>query len=156
MRLQVNRETLTSNSTIGSLYVDDLFYCYTLEPPKREDKPCSIPEGSYELTIRLSPRFKRLMPHIESVPGFDGILIHWGNYPKDTDGCALVGYGRGVDVVWESKDAFNTLFNRLLAWAESNGGETDGVYKCGTITYLDPHPAPVACDLDGEVSGAGG
>lgn len=158
MKLQVRREILTALSSIGTLYLDGLFYSFTLEPPKRSQKPCSIPQGSYDLTIRFSKKFQRLMPHVENVPGFEAIEIHWGNYPKDTEGCTLVGFVKGPppDFIGQSKDAFGTLFNRLLAWAEANGGpDANGVYHCGTITYLNPY-RPESPDVDGSVSGCDG
>lgn len=134
MKLVVQRGESDSISTPGELFVDGQHFCYTLEPQK------PTPAGTYDLTIRQSPRFGRLMPHIENVPGYTGILVHWGNWAKDTEGCTLVGETEGEDFIGHSVDEFNKLF-RLLQ---------DGITAGGiTITYLDPISGNVA-------SGAGG
>lgn len=119
MKLIVKRFQKSAISTKGELWIDDQPYCYTLEPPVREDgeKPRAIPLGTYGVTIRTSPRFKRLMPHVEDVPGFEGILIHVGNYAHDTEGCLLVGENSlpgFPDFIGESRKVFDPLFRKLL------------------------------------------
>ncbi len=112
MNLLVKRTDKTGVSTIGELLIDGEHFCFTLEPPQ------PIPLGAYPLTIRHSPRFQRDMPHVENVPGHEGILIHWGNWAKDTEGCLLVGITKGVinNFIGESKKAFEALFMRLSAY----------------------------------------
>jgi hypothetical protein len=65
------------------------------------------------LRIDYSNRFKREMPHLLNVPGFDGIRIHTGNTAKDTSGCILVGRIRKPDRIEESKLAYESLMNKL-------------------------------------------
>ena len=36
----------------------------------------AIPEGSYRVLITKSPRFKKWLPYVQGVPGFEGIRIH--------------------------------------------------------------------------------
>lgn len=126
MNLTVQRRALTASSTAGELYLDGKFQCYTLEPPARDNKPHSIPAGTYDLSFRWSPKFQQIMPHVENVPGFEEIEIHWGNYPSDTDGCLIVGQTSSPNFVGLSKAAFAKLFTPAIT---------------GTITYLDP-PSP--------------
>lgn len=121
---------------MGQLLLDDAHECYTLEPPN------PIPEGTYDLTVRWSPRFNRLMPHVENVPGHAGILIHWGNFPRDTEDCLLVGSILANNFVGHSVEEFNRLFQKIVD-ALASGPQV--------ITYLDPakfYPA----DVDGEIS----
>lgn len=54
------------------------------------------------------------------VPGFDGILIHIGNYPEDTDGCILVGRNTVVGAVMQSTETFKKLYS-LLKYASDSG-----------------------------------
>jgi hypothetical protein len=135
MSFVVKREKQDTVSTQGQLLVDGVHYCYTLEPAY------PIPAGTYNLTICFSPRFARLMPHVEDVPGHTGILLHWGNWSKDTEGCTLVGYMQGMDFVGHSVDAFNLLFLNI-----------NDMIKEGpqTITYVDVDPTQTAAN------GAGG
>jgi len=51
----------------------------------------AIPAGTYDITIRFSQRFQKLMIAVQDVPGFTGILIHSGNTDANTSGCILVG-----------------------------------------------------------------
>lgn len=41
-------------------------------------KTC-IPTGRYDLAMTYSVRFKRVMPQLLDVPGFEGIGVHVGN-----------------------------------------------------------------------------
>jgi hypothetical protein len=115
MKLFVNRTTKTRNSVVGELLIGGQHFSYTLEPAEASEtiKPRAIPMGTYDVTLRHSSRFGRDMPHVENVPGFEGVLIHWGNYPKDTEACLLVGYERMPDFVGQSRSAFDALFLKL-------------------------------------------
>lgn len=130
IEITVRRKWYTNESTIGEMYIDGVFFCYTLEDYCRdlnrdgkltgpaEQKVYGItciPAGRYPLTIDLSTRFKRLMPHINNVTGFSGIRIHNGNTSKDTDGCVLLGNTRLTNFVGHSVDTFDKFFVRLKA-----------------------------------------
>ena len=131
MKLLVTRKTFTALSTIGDLSVDGAFFGYTLEPPKRSEKPCCIPLGTYDVTIRYSSKHSRLIPHVENVPGFSEIEIHIGNFPRDTEGCLLIGNVASSvpDQILGSKVAFDCLF-RLLTEAKEKE-------EAITITYTE-------------------
>jgi hypothetical protein len=117
VKLEVRRFEYGTNYTVGKLYIDGIYECYTLEreafPHTR--KP-AIPKGSYSLVIDDSTRFQRPMPHILDVPGYEGIRIHSGNTDADTEGCILVGTTwAGVDFIGNSKVAFAALFSKMQA-----------------------------------------
>jgi hypothetical protein len=116
MNLVLKRLHKTENSTVGELTVDGLFQCYTLEDIEREVKVKSetaIPKGTYKVIINRSNRFKRLLPLLIDVPGFEGIRIHSGNSNHDTEGCILVGETRSEDFIGKSRKAFNALFEKM-------------------------------------------
>ena len=98
---------------MGELLLEGEFFCYTLEPPVRDIKPCAIPAGIYQITLEMSPRFNMVTPHVQNVPGFTEIEIHPGNYPQDTHGCLLVGKTHLTDYVGQSRDAFHDLMAKL-------------------------------------------
>lgn len=129
MKLLVNRNKFTGLSTEGTLLVDGQFSGFTLEPPNRDIKPCAIPPGTYDVTIRWSEKHKRLIPHVENVPGFEDIEIHIGNWPKDTLGCLLIGQKEGPDFIEGSKLEFDELFRRMTE-AKAMGDPI-------TITYTE-------------------
>lgn len=56
----------------------------------------AIPCGRFRVIIDHSDHFNKDLPHVLGVPGFDGIRIHPGNTPLDTEGCLLVGYSASI------------------------------------------------------------
>ena len=118
MELKIIRKEFTESSTIGDFIIDNEFFCYSLEDTVREEGVkisglTAIPEGRYRVIVDRSTRFRRAMPHILNVPNFEGIRIHNGNYPKDTEGCPLLGFTKSKDFVGDSRNAFNQFFDKL-------------------------------------------
>lgn len=121
MLIEIIRGKSSQNSTIGKLYVDGVFECFTLEDVVRAvkiPKITAIPIGTYKVIIDKSKRFNRLLPLILSVPNFDGVRMHPGNKAVDTEGCILVGTTTGVDWVGNSVKAFDKLFAKMTAAKE--------------------------------------
>jgi hypothetical protein len=130
MDLLVNRTTRTGNSTIGEFSVNGNFFSYCLEPTDRgltsdmdagqiaaikiPDKTC-IPTGSYAVTSYYSTKNGRNVPLLNNVPGYQYVEIHQGNFPKDTDGCLLLGVNQGVDYVGPSDNIVNEFYNQFFA-----------------------------------------
>jgi Family of unknown function (DUF5675) len=120
MNLTLVREPSSGESTFGVLFVDGVFQCFTLEDVVRPAKiagSTAIPAGRYTVRVTWSPRFKRMLPLVENVPGFEGIRFHAGNSAKDTDGCILPGTGRTADRVVGSRAAFDALLAKLTGEA---------------------------------------
>lgn len=118
LELRVVRKTFTGRSTIGELYIDEQFHCYTLEDVVREGQPkvygeTAIPKGRYEVTLTFSNRFKKTMPLLHHVPGFEGIRIHKGNTDADSLGCILVGKAKGPDRISNCAPAYDGLVAKL-------------------------------------------
>jgi hypothetical protein len=115
--LTIIRHTFTPLSTMGDLYLNGIREFFTLEPAK--DSGELVPVGTYKGELDWSPKFKTTTPHIRDVPGYDNfgprgpIELHWGNYPGNTEGCALVGLTQSQDFVGESRPALKNLVDKM-------------------------------------------
>lgn len=129
MEMLLIRDILLPSVTLGRLFVDNVFECYTLEDTDRRMEEFSqskikgstaIPLGAYRVIVDKSLRFGRDMPHVMNVPHFDGIRIHSGNTAEDTEGCIIVGTSRNpvARTISGSKDAYGILFPKLVACSE--------------------------------------
>jgi len=139
MQLTLQRLVLTDSSTCGQLMIDDSLECWTLELPVADGLPGSaIPAGTYPVFFKPSPKFESsndpwvkqyaaFMPHIEYIPNRSLIMIHWGNYPDNTEGCVLVGKVHQPNMVGQSREAFQELYEKFK---EAN---FEGI----TITVID-------------------
>ena len=141
LQVEIRREIYTGKSTVGRLFLNGEFECFTLEDCQRPQGgkvagATCIPAGSYSLVINRSLRFRRLLPQLLEVPGFEGIRIHPGNTDADTEGCILVGQTRSEDFVGSSRAAFQKLFRKLQA-ARAAGAEV-------RVTVIDARPAEPA------------
>lgn len=119
MKLALHRTWPSAACTIGQLFVDGVPECFTLEDVVRDGPKVfgqtAIPAGKYGVIVTHSPHFDRELPLLVNVPGFEGVRIHPGNVAADTNGCILVGTGRGVDMIAHSRDAFDVLFPKIVA-----------------------------------------
>jgi len=92
----VRRLSSESTQTLSRFYlyngVDEVFSCVVLEPPFKDNKKniSSICSGIYTAKLRWSEKYKWHY-HIQDVEGRELILIHFGNYYRDTRGCLLFG-----------------------------------------------------------------
>lgn len=116
MLLTLKRTYKGSKYTIGKLYINKEYFCDTLEDAIRKEKiyaETAIPFGKYEVTISYSPRFKKNLPLLLNVPGFEGVRIHSGNTKDDTEGCILVGFNKEKGKVLDSRVTFTRLMNKI-------------------------------------------
>lgn len=109
--------------TIGKLYLNDTYLCDTLEPPQYVNHPC-IDKGTYRIGYQYSNKFGRNMPFLLSVNGRVGIMIHSGNYPKDTQGCILVGRNLQKGSVSNSKKTFDNVNSIIQGVVNLTGSAT--------------------------------
>lgn len=147
MDLLIDRRWKKETYTISNLYVNGEFFCNTLEDTdrglssdmslddiknKKKYGETAIPTGRYRITLGIkSPKYSKVekykkiggyLPRLIDVPGYSGILIHIGNYPKDTNGCILVGKNTVKGAVMYSTKYFWELYYKLKE-AEDNGEE---------------------------------
>lgn len=136
--LILTRLRSTERATIGALFLGPLKLCDTLERGPGPNRPelDRIPAGRHKLRLRTEggyhARAKKLFPEIHRgmveiiVPGRTFILIHWGNYWRDTLGCILVGQGVGVDgdgepAVWSSQASYARIYPQIVDLADEGG-----------------------------------
>ena len=114
------RDTFTDKSTLGKLYFDGEFYGHTLELPWKdnEKRVSCIPKGVYEVKKRHTEesKYKYEHLHILDVENRELILMHVGNYPKNSKGCILLGNTRALNFVGESRKAFYKLLYDLTSF----------------------------------------
>ena len=134
MNIEVIRSMLNPTCCIGEMHIDDEFVCFTLEDivrPASEPKvwgQTAIPYGTYKVDVTYSPHFDRELPLLIDVPNFEGVRIHPGNTPADTEGCLLVGRNHTDVSVTESRIAFEGVFERIKA-AHDAGEDITIEYK---------------------------
>lgn len=146
MKIVVKRIAKKPEYTIGKLYIDDVYFCDTLEDTDRNLSQTdtlpeisakkvygktAIPSGTYKIDMNtISPRFSKQsfykdlcngkIPRLINVPGFSGVLIHIGNSPTDSNGCILVGKNKTVGKVIDSRNTFIRLYNKLITAYKNN------------------------------------
>ena len=147
MKILVKRTYKKTNYTIGNLYINDQWFCNTMEDVDKgltQSQPSSyiynvkrcgdvaIPAGTYNIDMdTVSPKYSKRekyksidgkLPRLEDVPGFEGILIHCGNTHEDSKGCILVGKNKLKGRVCKSTTTFFNLY-KILQDAKNKGEE---------------------------------
>ena len=128
MELRLERKYRNNNYCIDKLYINGKYFSDVLEDPDRgltdtmsleeikkikiKGNTC-IPYGTYNITITYSPRFKKNLPLLNNVKGFDGIRIHSGNKPQDTEGCLLPGFNKVKGQVIDSRVTTDKLITQI-------------------------------------------
>jgi len=128
MIVTLRRIAFKETYTIGKLYVDGNYFCDAVEDKDRglDDSmtvdeikkkkvygETAIPYGTYKVSITYSPKFKKNLPLVEGVKGFEGIRIHSGNTAKDSLGCIIVGKNKKVGMVLDSRATMEKLMKVL-------------------------------------------
>ena len=139
MKLTLKRTAKKPTYTIGKLYIDDVYFCDTIEDTDRGlyqgqdlelikkikiNSKTAIPRGTYKITLNVvSLKYskkkiyqdicKGRVPRLLNVPGYEGVLIHIGNTADDSSGCILVGENKQVGKVLNSTETFRKLYNKI-------------------------------------------
>jgi hypothetical protein len=107
----IDRFLPCSRSIVGRLYANGKYICYTLELAwlwNTNNISC-VPRGQYRGFIRHDKRDGWRI-QLSGIPGpRTGVQIHVGNYPRDIEGCVLVGTSYGPDYVSNSVAAYELL-----------------------------------------------
>lgn len=114
LNLKLERDVLTPEYTLGKLFLQGQFFCYTVEDAVRREKvygKTAIPAGIYKITLTMSNRFKKILPLLHDVPNYAGVRIHAGNTAADTEGCIIIGLNRTENGVASSRLAMDKLMS---------------------------------------------
>lgn len=134
MIITLRRIAMKDTYTIGKLYIDGVYFCDTVEDKDRglDDSmeestiksrkvygETAIPLGTYKVEITYSPKFRKNLPLLYNVKGFEGIRIHSGNTAKDSLGCIIVGKNKKVGMVLDSRSTMTKLMKILTNTKEN-------------------------------------
>lgn len=126
------------STTLGLLYINGEYYCYSLEDSFNAVKIAGetrIPAGEYSIDFKqaLTPltqtyrdRFDWFSYHLEiqSVPHFENVYIHSGGDHQDTKGCLLISDSLNASEAstffTNSKNTFKDLYKFLESQLQDN------------------------------------
>lgn len=141
MNIVLDRRYPKSTYSIGNISINGRWECNSLEDcdrgllqtmqpweirARKVYGETAIPKGKYRVLMDVvSPKYAAvawyktvcggMVPRLENVPGFDGVLIHTGNTALDTAGCILVGENRKKGQLVDSRACFKRLYEKMLA-----------------------------------------
>jgi len=134
MHLVLERFYHTDAFTLGMLRQDGAFLCFILENGPRDEKvhgETRIPAGPYRLELRKEGGFHQRyqarysdihkgMLKLRDVPNFRFILVHVGNWARDTKGCLLTGNSADMaGFVGSSGSAYRRIYPPIAAALEA-------------------------------------
>ena len=143
MKIKVQRTARKKDYTVGKVYIDDKYFCDSLEDTDRgatqvmpftsrggnkgywstgdggiiEKIPgkTAIPTGLYKVCSYWWPKFGCYVPMLLRVGGFIGILMHNGMTADHSEGCILLGKNNLVGRLDGSRLYMDALAARVLA-----------------------------------------
>ena len=125
-------------TTLGLLFTDDTFFCYTLEDTFNEVKihgKTRIPAGKYKLnfnmnetplTLKYRQKYTWFSFHLEvkNVKDFKSVYIHSGGTHEHTEGCILISTGLNVTdttkFLNQSRQTFRDFYLKISSKLKSN------------------------------------
>ena len=118
MKILLKRVAIQATYTQGYLFVDNQYFCDTLEArvfvPERDRlnaKNVALPCGRYRISMHYSNRYKRAVPFILQDNG--GISnFHYGSKPRDAKGI-IVGKNATVGWIMDSEAYLQRLQSRI-------------------------------------------
>jgi hypothetical protein len=141
MELKLDRKWKKEDYTVGRLFIDDEFFCNTMEDAdrgldqdmqdfmirsKKIPNRTAVPTGRYKVLMNtVSSKFsqkpfymqvcKGKLPRLDNVKGYEGILIHCGTTHQHSAGCILVGKNTIKGKLTDSQETFKNLYAQMKA-----------------------------------------
>lgn len=141
MNVKVERFIFNEKYTMSRIYVNDVFFCFGIEPYdahikktddvktilslKNQYGKIAVAEGTYQLIYSFSNKYKKMLPLVCDTPGMSGVRIHSGNSEQDTRSCLCPGKFYKYGYVTESR---KTVAEFLKIWESE-------AYANSTIEY---------------------
>lgn len=143
LEIRLKRIDKQQSFTMGRISIDGVDICDSIEDKDRglsdlmterqihERKVygrTAIPTGRYKVILAQSFKFSSrewarefggLIPRLENVKGFDGILIHPLNTAEESLGCIGPGFAEKPGRVGRSRDAYRQIMAHLIPAHES-------------------------------------
>lgn len=146
MKICIERIETDEKQTLGKLYLYSsngalLFHCLTMELPWRgnQKRISCIPAGKYPTFLHQSPKFGPSL-WVKNVDNRSEILIHKGNYNRDTLGCILPG-AQFLDIDGDgSKDVTNSkkTVKKLIEAITENISENEPIFTQVEWVKINP------------------
>lgn len=160
MKLHLDRAEADGFATRSTLLIDGGAAGFILEPagPHGESDRRRVPAGTYDLELKPfdpadpthpSSRFDAEaikimqaagathfgMIRLRAVPGRSEVLLHWGNWWRDSEACLLTGRSRmlwkdGTLAVGQSRKAYQIIYPRVAAAIRAVGATIEIADAC--------------------------
>ncbi len=142
--IKIKRVARKETYTIGRIYCDGKRKCDSIEDRDRglDDSmsveeilkikvhgETAIPTGTYPILMGDSPKFRNrawfkkygMVPRVQNVKGYLGVLIHPMNTAEDSEGCIGPGENKVVGKVIHSTKAYYRLMDEFFMPAYKAG-----------------------------------
>lgn len=140
MRLELVRfSSCQEQGTFGRLYLNGVFFGYTVEQPWNDNKPfvSCIPNGVYQLVAYRSDKYGDTFKFVNHDLGVFAsknernttnqrysCMFHWGSFKEDTKGCIAPGEALGAfEDRWMVKSSFKTYKRLCRKFSEDSPTE---------------------------------
>lgn len=131
-KVKINRFQVTNNYSLGHCYIVhpsglvEYVGC-TLERGWRnnENNVSCVPEGTYDLKLEYSPKFKKDLWELYGVPNRAECKFHAANYWKQLNGCIALGNkhkdidGDGDPDITSSNDVLKIFHDMMSGQSQS-------------------------------------
>lgn len=119
LKIDLYRVWQKDKNTIAAAYFNGILLVYVLELPVISGgKGEGINPGIYPVKITYSPKFSRLMPLVQNVPGRSGIRWHPGQDWKSTIGCLIPGFEFSETKIKASNIAYESVYT-VMEYAQN-------------------------------------
>jgi hypothetical protein len=112
MILELRRTGYYTLYTLGEIWINGAFFCYTCEAPVGDNRPKKdcIPCGTYRYRIVLNEMIREMIIELQDVPNRpQPVSIHSCCQINSMIGCIGVGEGRIQDIMTNSKQTIMKL-----------------------------------------------